>query len=114
MFTATSSNDSDACSIESHFIPVNQDLAFFLLKDISVEELRVGLFNHWRPKKQEDCPTSYDAFAKCNRRVLLALLQEEDEWLAVSKADGHEGLWCKVCALMKQSDAKRGQQMGYH
>ena len=113
MFTATSSNDSDACPIESHFIPVNQDLAFFLLKDISVEELRVGLFNHWRPKKQEDCPTSYDASAKCNRRVSLALLQEEDEWLAVSKADGHEGLWCKVCALMKHSDVRRGQKIEY-
>ncbi len=101
MFTATSSNDSDACPIKSHFIPVNQDLAFFLQKkDISVE----SLFNHWRPKKQEDCPTSYDASGKCNRRVSLALFQEEDEWLAVSKADGHEGLWCKVCALMKHSD----------
>ena len=79
MFTATSSNDYDACPIKSHFIPVNQDLAFFLLKDISVEELRLGLFNHWRSKKREDCPTSCDASVKCNRRVSLTLLQEEDE-----------------------------------
>ena len=113
--TATSSKESEACRpIESRFIPVKQDVSFFLQKkDISVEELRVGLLDHWRPKKQEDCPTSYDGSAKCKRRVSLALLQEEDEWLAVSKADDHEGLWCKVCTLMTHSDVTRGQKMGF-
>eukprot|EP00795_Rhopilema_esculentum_P013404 gene13404-4269_t len=85
LFTVTSSNIQSANPTKSQLISKNQDVAFFLQKkDISVEELIVGVLHHWRPTNQEDCSSSYDASAKCNRRVSLVLLQEEDGWLTVS------------------------------
>lgn len=108
--TTTSQTHPD----ESQFIPPCEDFAYFLKKrNPNLEEVRTALTNHWRPQRQEECPVSYDSSVKCHRRVLLSLLRDEDDWLAVSRVEGFEGLWCKVCALMKTTDHVKGNKLGY-
>ena len=105
-------NSSASSSLDTGIKP-SSDFGFAVIlkqtNQLTSGDIAFVLNERWKPKNQAEVPTSIQRRKgdEVTRRLSIELLSRFP-WLAVSRHEEHEGLWCSVCVTMRISNSGGG------